>query len=182
MTQNILLKIAKKIQQSEYDPTQSFREWLTTVARNSLIDHFRDRSRRRTNEASDASYAGLESAEAKQDLMDRLQQSFDLEVLDEAMSRVSQRVSPQRWLAFKRTAIDGLSGADAAAWEESTAPRMKLLGEIWPSRCSTIDTMVAASISTDLSKRPKSVAIFNIPASFRFTTLVSQERVAPFLR
>jgi RNA polymerase sigma-70 factor (ECF subfamily) len=36
-------------------------------------------------------------------------------VLAEAQARVRQRVEPHTWEAFRLTALDGLSGAEAAA-------------------------------------------------------------------
>ena len=38
-----------------------------------------------------------------------------LVVLDEASARVRQRVTPRTWQAFELTAVQGRSGADAAA-------------------------------------------------------------------
>ena len=46
--------------------------------------------------------------------MPRLEEEFDRELLDEAMARVRLRVAPQTWEAFRLTALEGLSGADAA--------------------------------------------------------------------
>ncbi len=48
------------------------------------------------------------------DLVTQLEAEFDREILTEAMARVRLRVAPQTWSAFTLTALDGLSGADAA--------------------------------------------------------------------
>ncbi len=56
-----------------------------------------------------------ESAEAKTDLEQRLEDAFDAEVLELAMHRVKKRVKPVTWDAFQMTAVEGLSGAAAAA-------------------------------------------------------------------
>src|SRR5262249_37026635 len=48
------------------------------------------------------------------DLERRLEEAFDLELLETAKARVRDRVAPQTWRAFELTAIDGLSGADVA--------------------------------------------------------------------
>jgi len=56
----------------------------------------------------------LESVEARKDLERRLEEAFDLELLETAEARVRDRVAPQTWRAFDLTAIEGLSGADVA--------------------------------------------------------------------
>ena len=49
------------------------------------------------------------------DLLARLDAAFDRELLALAAARVRERVAPQTWEAFRLTALDGLSGAAAAA-------------------------------------------------------------------
>lgn len=48
------------------------------------------------------------------DLEARLAEAFDLEVLEVATARVKQRVAEATWEAFRLTALEGLSAADAA--------------------------------------------------------------------
>src|SRR5262249_34198338 len=57
----------------------------------------------------------LETVEAGDDLVQRLNEQFDQEVLAEAQARVQQRVEPHTWEAVRLTALEGLSGAEAAA-------------------------------------------------------------------
>ena len=57
----------------------------------------------------------LASVEARDDLTGRLEREFDAEVLELATERVRQRVEPHTWDAFRLTALEGQSGADAAA-------------------------------------------------------------------
>ena len=57
----------------------------------------------------------IQTIEAREDLARRLEAEFDLELLEEAERRVRQRVAPQTWEAYRLTAIEGLSGAEAAA-------------------------------------------------------------------
>jgi RNA polymerase sigma-70 factor (ECF subfamily) len=56
----------------------------------------------------------LHSVEVRADLLQHLEAEFDRELLEEAMARVRLRVAPQTWEAFRLTALEGLSGADAA--------------------------------------------------------------------
>ena len=55
-----------------------------------------------------------DSAEAQSDLERQVEQAFDRELLDVAMRRVKNRVKPGTWDAFQLTAIEGLSGVEAA--------------------------------------------------------------------
>src|SRR5207237_4301790 len=56
----------------------------------------------------------LDSAEAREDLGKQLEEEFDRELLEQAMLRVRLRVAPQTWQAFRLTALEGFSGAEAA--------------------------------------------------------------------
>jgi RNA polymerase sigma-70 factor (ECF subfamily) len=113
VTQSVLLKLADKMQVFEYDSTKSFRAWLKTITRHAWSDHW---SARKAIVASGGSQAVslLQTVEARDDLVRRLDDEFDLELLDEAMARVRTRVLPRTWEAFERTALQGQSGAEAA--------------------------------------------------------------------
>src|SRR5262249_17893810 len=52
---------------------------------------------------------------AGEDLAGDLQEEFHRELMDQAMARVKARVPPQTWDAFRLTALEGWSGAPAAA-------------------------------------------------------------------
>ena len=112
LTQDVLLKLAEKMQTFEYDPTKSFRGWLKTVARHAWSDSW---SSRKAAVAAGGSQAleMLQTVEARDDLVRRLEEEFDRELLDEAMARVRTRVLPRTWEAFERTALQGQSGAEA---------------------------------------------------------------------
>ena len=114
VTQNVLLKLAEKLRDFTYDPQRSFRAWLKTVAQHACSDFLE--SRQRPGLGSGDSQVGqfLNNTQARDDLLQHLEQEFDREILDEAMHRVRLRVAPQTWQAFWLTAVEGLSGADAA--------------------------------------------------------------------
>src|SRR5262249_26821204 len=61
-----------------------------------------------------AVFEQLHTVEAREDLERRLEEAFDLELLQLATARVRERVEPRTWQAFQLTALDGLSGAEAA--------------------------------------------------------------------
>ena len=52
---------------------------------------------------------------ARDDLVARLEEQFDREVLEEASARIRLRVEPSSWEAFQLTAVEGLTAAEAAA-------------------------------------------------------------------
>ena len=56
----------------------------------------------------------LQTVEAREDLVRRLDEEFDRDLFDEAAARVRARVTPRTWEAFERTAVKGESGAEAA--------------------------------------------------------------------
>jgi RNA polymerase sigma-70 factor (ECF subfamily) len=113
VTQIVLLKLAAKMQSFVYDPSQSFRGWLKTVARNAWNDYCDSRPRTAAPGGSEAVQI-LHTVEAREDLVSRLADEFDREMLDEAAARVRQRVTPRTWRAFELLAYEGHSGADAA--------------------------------------------------------------------
>ena len=115
VTQNVLLKLAAKLQSFVYDPAQSFRGWLKTLTAHALSDFVADR-RRPGQGSGDSQVADLlDTLEARADLVAHLEEEFDREVLEEALTRVQLRVAPRRWEAFRLTALEGLSGAEVAA-------------------------------------------------------------------
>jgi RNA polymerase sigma-70 factor (ECF subfamily) len=113
VTQSVLLKLVEKMQSFDYDASRSFRGWLRTVARHAFSDFWEGRGRVvATGGSQSAELIG--SVQAREDLMKRLEEEFDYEILDEAMSRVRQRVTPSTWRAFEMTALEGSPGAEVA--------------------------------------------------------------------
>ena len=56
----------------------------------------------------------LSDLAARDDLVRRLEEQFDLELLEEAGRRVRGRVQERTWTAYELTAVEGFSGAQAA--------------------------------------------------------------------
>jgi RNA polymerase sigma factor (sigma-70 family) len=115
VTQNVLLKLAKKLQEFSYDPTRSFRAWLKTLTHHAWSDFVESQHRPGLGSGDSRVASILQSVEARDDLVKHLEAEFDREILEEAMGRVRLRVAPQTWSAFVLTALEGLSGAEAAA-------------------------------------------------------------------
>jgi RNA polymerase sigma-70 factor (ECF subfamily) len=114
VAQTVLLKLLQAMQTFRYDPAQKFRAWLKTVTHHAWQDLMR--SRRRVAEGGEAAADDpLQTLAARDDLAARLEAAYEQELLDKALARVRPRVQPQTWDAFRLTAIDGLSGIEAAA-------------------------------------------------------------------
>jgi RNA polymerase sigma-70 factor (ECF subfamily) len=115
VTQAVLVRLADKMRTFAYEPAGSFRGYLRTLARYAWYDFLQ------ASKLPDASSGGsdvlklLQSVEAEGDLLQRLNEQFDQELLAEAQERVRQRVEPHTWEAFRLTALEGRSGAEAAA-------------------------------------------------------------------
>ena len=114
MTQNVLLKLAHKLREFSYDPARSFRAWLRTLTHHAWSDFLESRGRPGLGSGDSRVASLLHSVEAREDLVKHLEAEFDREILEEAMGRVRLRVAPQTWSAFALTALEGLSGAEAA--------------------------------------------------------------------
>ncbi len=115
VTQLVLLILAEKMRDFRYDPNGSFRAWLKTVAHHAWSKYLASQQRPGRGSGDSEMLPVLASLAARDDLAARLEDEFDRELLDLAMLRVAQRVEPHTWKAFQMLAIDGLSGAEAAA-------------------------------------------------------------------
>jgi RNA polymerase sigma factor (sigma-70 family) len=114
VTQDILLKLARKLRDFAYDPKGSFRGWLKTVAHHAWRD-FVDSHRSERAAAEEHTWERLQSLEAREDLIQRLEAAFDFELLEAAKVQVQLRVAPHTWEAFRQTAFEGLPVSEVAA-------------------------------------------------------------------
>jgi RNA polymerase sigma-70 factor (ECF subfamily) len=114
VAQMVLVRMAARIRDFEYDPSRSFRAWLMTLSQHAWSDLV---AARKKQIGSGDSRVGelLDSLQARDDLARELAEAYDLELLGEALARVRLRVQPQTWQAYQLTAVEGLSGAEAAA-------------------------------------------------------------------
>jgi RNA polymerase sigma-70 factor (ECF subfamily) len=114
VAQEILLKLARKLRDFHYDPKSSFRGWLKTVTHHAWRD-FVDGEHKKRAAADERTWERLQSVEARQDLIQRLEEAFDHELLEAAKVQVRLRVAPHTWEVFRLVAIEGLPVADVAA-------------------------------------------------------------------
>jgi RNA polymerase sigma factor (sigma-70 family) len=115
VTQDVLLRLAQKLKTFRYDPAGSFRAWLRTVTSNALADFVADRRRQCSGSGDERVSERLQSVQARDDLITRLKEQFDAEIVAEACARARERVEPQTWDAFRLLAYEGASGDEVAA-------------------------------------------------------------------
>jgi RNA polymerase sigma-70 factor (ECF subfamily) len=115
VTQAVLVRLVEKLRAFDYDPQRSFRAYLKTLTHYAWCDFLEGRRRPDAGSGGSGVASALASLEARDDLAGRLQREFDQELLDLAMARVRLRVEPHTWDAFRLTALEGQSGAAAAA-------------------------------------------------------------------
>ena len=115
VTQDVLVKLAAKLRTFRYDPSQSFRAYARTLAYYAWRDSLESRGRPGARGSGDSDVIDqLLGVAARDDLQERIADAFDRELLEIAMARVRLRVESRTWEAFRLTAIEGLSAADAA--------------------------------------------------------------------
>jgi RNA polymerase sigma-70 factor (ECF subfamily) len=114
LAQEVLLNLLRQMRGFHYDPAQSFRGWLKTVAYRTL-SHQRQKSQRCVAPGGSRHAALIDSIEARENLQQILQREAELELFELAAQRVRHRVNPHTWEAFELTAVVGLSGEEASA-------------------------------------------------------------------
>ena len=114
VAQQVLLKLAHTMRTFSYDPAKSFRAWLKTVAHHAWRDFVEARNRPGAGSGDTRVLELLQTVQARDGLVDELDEEFTQELLDEAMARVRLRVQPHTWQAFHLLAVERLSGAEAA--------------------------------------------------------------------
>jgi RNA polymerase sigma-70 factor (ECF subfamily) len=114
VTQMVLARLAERMRSFAYDPSKSFRGWLRTLTRHAWSDFVEARQRGGRGSGDESADECLQTLPARDDLVARLEEQFDREVLEEATARVRLRVDPASWEAFHLMAVEGVSGAEAA--------------------------------------------------------------------
>jgi RNA polymerase sigma factor (sigma-70 family) len=114
VTQDILLKLARTLRAFAYDPSRSFRGWLKTVAHPAWRDFVDSPGRARGAAGDNRVWELMQTLEAREDLVQRLQEAFDHELLEAAKVRVRLRVAPHTWEAFRLLALEDLPVAEVA--------------------------------------------------------------------
>ncbi|MCY3014489.1 MAG: sigma-70 family RNA polymerase sigma factor [Planctomycetota bacterium] len=111
VTQDVLLRFWQTSKQFDYNPRGRFRSYLEQVARSALV-----RWAEQAGAPHDqATRSLLEKTPEREDLLARLAEAYDTELVAIAMAEVKTRVRPHTWQAFELLALEHRSGADVAA-------------------------------------------------------------------
>jgi RNA polymerase sigma factor (sigma-70 family) len=114
VTQDVLVRLTEKLRDFDYDPARSFRGWLKTLTRHAWSDFLEAHRRRGQGSGDSQVFQALLSLEAREDLVQRLEEEFDLELLEQAIARVRLLVAPAKWEVFRLMAHKWWSGAAVA--------------------------------------------------------------------
>jgi RNA polymerase sigma-70 factor (ECF subfamily) len=112
VAQDVLVQLLTTMRTFRYDPARSFHAWLKTVTQHTLSQF--SAGRRRVPRPIGPDLPIAELVDARDDLEQRLESLFDRDLFEIAKRRVEKRVKPVTWDAFRLTALEGLTGQDAA--------------------------------------------------------------------
>lgn len=116
IVQNVMVTLARKFRQFQYDPNRGkFRYWLKTLVHHAWHDFSIGRNPGDQGSGDSVLLNLLQRMEARDDLVERLQSEYDLELLEIARNQVMQEVEPHVWESYRLCAEEGLSGQDVAA-------------------------------------------------------------------
>jgi RNA polymerase sigma factor (sigma-70 family) len=124
VAQAVLLKLSRLMGTFAYDRSRSFRGWLKTITHHAWRDLVDERKRAGVASGDSRMSELFENIQAGDDLVQHLELEFNRELMDQAMMLVQPRVAARTWDAFRLTAIEGCSGAAAAARLEMKVARV----------------------------------------------------------
>jgi len=114
VVQNVLLELSRQMRAFAYDPAGSFRSWLKTVARRAWLKYLDGRRKHDTATGDATVLAQLCDPSAEENLLGRLEEEYERELLERALDRIKLRVKATTFEAFRLTALEGLSGKETA--------------------------------------------------------------------
>jgi RNA polymerase sigma factor (sigma-70 family) len=124
VAQDVLLKLHALLAKFAYDPSRSFRGWLKTLTHHAWRDLVDDRRRAGIASGGSRMFELFEDIHAGDDLDKHLKEEYHRELMEQAMILVRPRVAARTWDAFRLTALEGHSGAAAAASLEMNITRV----------------------------------------------------------
>src|SRR5262249_3796663 len=92
ITQMVMLRLVRHRPNFAYDPSRSFRGWLRTLTAHSWSDFIRDQVRGVRGAADESVADRLDTVEARVDLVRHLEETYDQELLELAMTEARGRV------------------------------------------------------------------------------------------
>jgi RNA polymerase sigma-70 factor (ECF subfamily) len=130
VSQEVLLRVSRRIATFNSSKSGRFRAWLATVARNSTIDLIRNRPRERTLDLqSQASLDRLSSSDNELKIFIAEEQREQFRWAAESVRACESELN---WQAFWLTSVEGLSG-------KSVAQQLGMsVGAVYVARCRTL--------------------------------------------
>jgi RNA polymerase sigma-70 factor, ECF subfamily len=115
LSQEVLLSVVKHLPAFEHSGQRgAFRTWLRTILTSRTTDYWRASPGARAQGGSRAIAALQEIADPTMDLARDWDEEHDRYILQCLLDLVEQEFEPTTLKAFRRLAIDGISGAEAA--------------------------------------------------------------------
>lgn len=144
VAQNVLLKVATRMETFEYDPKSNFSGWLRTVWHNAWYDFVKDRKPGGRGSGDSAVYEQLLNYQGG-DLTEELASEFQRELLEEALTRARPKVSPRNWEIFQGF----LNGKTPAELAEEHGLTLAALGMAKSRVLKTVKQEIAYLEGTD---------------------------------
>jgi DNA-directed RNA polymerase specialized sigma24 family protein len=111
----VLFKLSRSMATFVHDPARTFRGWLKTITRHAWRDLVAERKRVGVGSGDSRIGERFDNIQAGNDLIRHLEDEFERELFEQAIVLVRPRVAPRTWDAFRLTALEGCTGAAAAA-------------------------------------------------------------------
>jgi len=124
LTQAVLLRIFDIIPAFEYDPSRSFHGLLRQITAYALTDCARRLQRTERGDGLEVTADLLRSEPAREDLVQRLERTYDLLVFEQACQLVRLRLNHQVWEVYRLTLPPTLGGEGLS--NEETAERLDI--------------------------------------------------------
>ena len=117
LTQEVFFALAKAAGRWRYDPGRgSFRAWLHGTTRNKIALFLRDRRGEPLGTGDSNTHRRLAEEQSEGlDADSAWEKAFQQQLFRLALRQIQDCFAPTTWLAFWRTAVEGKSGAAAAA-------------------------------------------------------------------
>jgi RNA polymerase sigma factor (sigma-70 family) len=114
VAQDVLVRFWKQAAKFRYNPARRFRGYLRQIVTSALSEWNAAAPGESPLAGREPAAELLASLPAREDLISRIEQAYDTELLELAMQDVEQRVKPHTWQAFRLLAIERRSGAEVA--------------------------------------------------------------------
>ncbi|MBM3955169.1 MAG: sigma-70 family RNA polymerase sigma factor [Planctomycetes bacterium] len=114
VAQDVLVRFWRHAAVFRHDPARRFRGYLRQMVVAAVSDWSAARRADRLGTGAATLQDFLATVPARDSLVRRIEEAFDMEVLDLALDDVKRRVQPRTWQAFHLLAIERVPAADVA--------------------------------------------------------------------